>query len=381
MLAVVEGGDRWLLVSMSLLIFMGIFVVYGAGSYKNPGGGSVLGQHFLIAKHVFMIALGFMVMMFLANFNYRNLRKRWLNWTGLFLTLFLMGMTLKQGEPGEINRWVEIGGFRFQPVEFAKLAVILFVADRWAFHAQANRLVWRSVLPGLVLGPLPLLYVLFEQPNFGNILTMIAVILVALLVAGFAWKQMAVGILIPVVGGVFAFLTSSKLERRLMEWWNGVGGGSFGYQVDQSLMGMGAGGTLGLGPGNSHNKFAFLPEAHTDFIYSVMGEELGLGGTLVVIFLLVVFIWRGYSIAARAPEAFGRIVAASLTTSLAVYGLVNIAMVTGVFPVVGVPLPFVSFGGTAMVAALASVGILLNIDQTSGMINLSLQRSKDRNRI
>ncbi len=381
LLAAIEGGDRLLLVSMSLLVFVGIFVVYGAGSYNNPGGGSVLGQHFLIAKHLFMIVVGFVMMLVLANINYQHLRRRWLNWSVLLVGLVLVAMTLKQGDQGIINRWVNIGGFRFQPVELTKLAVILFVAERWAHHAQMGKLTWRAILPGLVFGPLPLFYVLYQQPNFGNILTMGTVILVALLVAGFAWHRMAVIIVIPAVAGVLAFMTSSKLERRLVEWWAGVSGGSFGYQVDQSLMGMGAGGAFGLGPGNGHNKFAFLPEAHTDFIYSVMGEELGLLGSLTVILLLVVFIWRGYSIAGRAAEAFGRIVAASLTTSIAVYGLLNIAMVTGVFPVVGVPLPFVSFGGTAMVAALASVGILLNIDHTSGMINLSLQRARDRSRI
>jgi len=380
-LAAIEGGDRLLLGSMSFLIFLGIFVVYGAGSYNNPGGGSVLGQHFLIAKHVFMIVVGFVMMVVLANINYQLLRRRWLNWSALAVCLVLVALTLKQGDKGVINRWVNIGGFIFQPVELTKLAVIMFIAERWSNHAQAGRLTWKTMLPGLVLGPLPLFLVLYLQPNFGNILTMGLVILVALLVAGFSWRRMVIVCVVPAMAGVIAFMTSTKLERRLGEWWTGVKGGSFGYQVDQSLMGMGAGGTMGLGPGNGHNKFAFLPEAHTDFIYSVMGEELGLWGTLSVILMLIIFIWRGYSIAGRAADVFGRIMAASLTTSLAVYGLVNIAMVTGAFPVVGVPLPFVSFGGTAMVAALASVGILLNIDHTSGMINLSLQRARDRSRI
>jgi len=380
-LEAVETGDTLLLGSMSLLVFLGIIVVYGAGSYNNPGGGSVLGQHFLIAKHLFMIAVGFVSMMVLANINFKLLRKKKLNWSALVLGLILVAMTLKQGENGVINRWVNIGGFRFQPVELTKLAVIFFMAERWAPHAEAGRLNWKTVWPGVVFGPLPLFYFLYEQPNFGNILTMGAVIVVGLLVAGFAWKNLAIILSTGAAAAVLAFLTSSKLETRLGQWWKGASGGSYGYQVEQSLMGMGAGGVTGLGPGNGHNKFAFLPEAHTDFIYSVTGEELGLFGSLTVILLLMIFIWRGYSIAGRASDAFGRIIAASLTTSLAVYGIVNIAMVTGVFPVVGVPLPFVSFGGTAMVAALASVGILLNIDHTSRMINMSRQRAKDRTRI
>ncbi len=362
-------------------MFLGCIVVYGAGSYNNPGGGSVLGQHFLIAKHVFMILVGLGAMFVLANINYQYFRNRWLNWSALVVGLILVAMTLQQGDQGVINRWVSVAGFRFQPVELAKLAVILFIAERWSLAAQAGRLTWRNILPGLLLGPLPLLVLLYRQPNFGNILTMATVVLVALLVAGFSWRRMALAIVVPALAAVIAFMTSNKLETRLANWWDGVRGGDFGYQVDQSLMGMGAGGTWGLGAGDGHNKFAFLPEAHTDFIFSVIGEEFGLWGTLVVIILLITFLWRGYSIASRASEPFGRIVATSLTTSLAVYGLVNIAMVTGAFPVVGVPLPFVSFGGTAMVAALASVGILLNIDHTSSMIQDKYQRARDRSRI
>ena len=135
------------------------------------------------------------------------------------------------------------------------------------------------------------------------------------------------------------------------------------------MIGLGAGGWRGLGIGNSHNKFFFLPESHTDFAYSVLGEEWGLVGTLGVIALVVTIAWRGYNIAARAADPFGKMVAAGLTTGLAIYGVANIAMVIGIFPVVGVPLPFVSYGGTAMISALATLGILLNIDRTSRSYN------------
>ncbi|MCP4293216.1 MAG: FtsW/RodA/SpoVE family cell cycle protein [bacterium] len=378
LVAAVETGDKLLLGAMGLLLFLGCIVVYGAGSYNNPGGGSILGQHFLISKHIFMIIVGFVVMMALSNLNYRIFTLRWLNWPALALSVALVGFTLTQGTDGVINRWVSVGGFRFQPVEMAKLAVILFLAERWAHHSKMGQMTWKNMFPGLLLGPLPLFYLLYKQPNFGNILTMSVVVLVAMLVAGLAWKQLAAAVAFPVVLGLVAINTSTKLENRLADWLKGLQTGSFGYQVDQSLMGMGAGGPVGLGAGNSHNKFAFLPEAHTDFILSVMGEELGLWGTLLVVGCLVLFIWRGYGIAAKSTDPFGQIVAAGLTTSLAVYGLVNIGMVTGAFPVVGVPLPFVSFGGTAMVAAFASVGILLNIDHSSKHINLTQRRAQDR---
>ncbi|PID81526.1 hypothetical protein CSB20_02480 [bacterium DOLZORAL124_64_63] len=377
-IAAVENGDRVLLAAMAVLLFLGSIVVYGTGAYRNPGSGSILGQHFMISKHVFMIGVGLLLMLTLANLNYSLLRWRWLNWSALVMSLALMVLTLVQGDGHQINRWVTVLGFSFQPVELAKMAVIFFLADSWADAVKQDRLGWREVWPALAFGALPLFYVLFEQPNFGNLLTMGLVILAMLLVTGFPWRRMAVAVAVPLGGAVGAYLVSSKLQTRFGEWFLGWRGGSFGYQVDQSIMGMGAGGPLGLGVGKGHNKFNFLPEAHTDFIYSVLGEEMGLWGTLLVIAALMVFVWRGYVIAARASEPFGRMVATGLTTSLAVYGVFNIAMVTGLFPVVGVPLPFVSFGGTAMVMALAAVGILLNIDQMSTIINLRKQRARDR---
>lgn len=381
LVAAVEGGDRVLLRAMGIMLFLGAIMVYGASSYNNPGAGNMLGQHFLIGKHIFMIVVGLLMMFVLANTNYHHLRRRWLNWPAVAIAMVLMVMTLVQGEGREINRWVTIFGFSFQPVELAKMAVILFLAERWHHASHVGNLDWRKIGLALVLGPLPLFLLLYKQPNYGNLLTMGTVILALLLVAGLDRRRMAVAVGVPAVGAVLAFTFSSKLARRLGEWWGGVQGGSFGYQVDQALMGIGAGGPLGLGPGKGHNKFNFLPEAHTDFIYSVMGEELGSWGTLLVMAAFLTFIWRGYSIASRAADPFGRMVATGLTTALAVYGLVNIGMVMGVFPVVGIPLPFVSFGGTAMVAALASVGILLNIDRRSAIIHVKNQRARDRSRI
>lgn len=380
-IAAVESGDRFLLAAVVLLLFLGSIVVYGTGTYHSPGAGGILGQHFLIGKHLFMIGIGLAFMLLLANTSYHFLRRRWLNWSAMGVGLGLMLMTILQADGDEINRWVTIAGFSFQPVELAKLAIIMFLAERWARAVHLGRLGWREVGSALGIGALPLFLLLYLQPNYGNMLTMGLVILAMLLVAGFAWRSMALAVGVPLLAAVMAFALSSKLQHRFAAWREGLGGESFGYQVDQAIMGLGAGGPLGLGPGNSHNKFNFLPEAHTDFIYSVLGEELGLLGTLAIIAALLVLVWRGYAIAARAAQPFGRMVATGLTTALAVYGVVNLAMVTGLFPVVGVPLPFVSFGGTAMVAALASVGILLNIDHTSAMISLNNQRARDRSRI
>jgi cell division protein FtsW len=188
---------------------------------------------------------------------------------------------------------------------------------------------------------------------------------VLLFVAGAPWRWLAPLVAVPAVGMSVAFVAVSKLQSRWDGWLDGLLRGEYAYQVSQSIIGLGAGGWRGLGVGQSHNKFAFLPEAHTDFAFSVLGEEWGLLGTLPVIAMLGVIAWRGYTIAQRAADPFGSALAAGVTTGLTVYGVANVGMVTGILPVIGVPLPFVSFGGTAMIFALASVGLLLSVERVA----------------
>lgn len=364
-----EQTDHWLLVAVGILLFLGSIVVYGAGSYTGRASGAPFAhQYYIILRHLFMIGLGLIALVFLMHFDYRHYRLPWLNIGVLFISYALVAATLvvtRQNSEGQevINRWVSIGGFRFQPVELAKLAMVVFLAARLTCLRDGRRMPLRQVLLALALGPLPLLIMLVMQPNFGNAMVTIGVTLVVLFAAGVSDRWLLRVVLAVPVAGLLGFVFSHKVHARVVNLWVGLKGGSFGYQVDQSLIGLATGGLKGLGPGQSHNKFSFLPESHTDFAFSVLGEEWGLIGTLLVIGLIVLIAWRGYGIAARASEPFGRALAAGLTTAIAIYGVANIAMVTGLFPVVGVPLPFVSYGGTAMVACLASVGILLNIEQ------------------
>ncbi len=365
-----ERSDSLLLGSVGVLLFIGIFVVYVAGSYNRQAATTPLGQHYIIAKHLFMIGIGFVLMIGLMNLDYRWFRHRWFNWGGLIVTygLVLATLFIKRYDSGGdeiINRWVTIGGFSIQPVEMAKLAMIFFLAERLTNPGPGRRLTPRQLGTALALGPLPLLVLLILQPNYGNSMVISGLTLVLLFVAGVSEKWLIrVVAALPFVGG-FSYLVIPKVHWRVDELINGINSGVYGYQVNQSLIGLGGPGWRGAGVGQGHQKFSFLPDSHTDFAFSVLGEEWGLVGTLLVVSMLVLFAWRGFSIAARAADPFGKVVATGLTMGIAIYGVVNIAMVTGIFPVVGVPLPFVSFGGTAMIAALASVGILLNIERGS----------------
>jgi len=368
--ASLEHSDRLLLGSVLVLLFIGVFVVYGAGSANMKAGSSLLGSHFIIIKHLVMIGVGFVMMLGLMNLDYHWFRHRWFNLGGVVVTYGLVAWTLlvvRTDPSGHemINRWVTIGGFTFQPVEMAKLAMIFFLAERLTRQGPGQPLTPRLAGRALLTGTLPLLVLLVLQPNFGNAMVVLGVTMVLLYVAGIPEKLMIRGLVALPLLATFSYFVIPKVTRRVDGLFRGFHEGDFGYQVNQSLIGLGAWGWRGAGIGQSRNKYSFLPESHTDFAFSVLGEEWGLFGTILVLSMLVLFAWRGFGIASRAADPFGKLVATGLTMGIAIYGVANIAMVTGIFPVVGVPLPFVSFGGTAMIAALASVGILLNIERGS----------------
>lgn len=370
MIGAFEGSDRWLVGSTALLLFMGAFVVYGAGSSDLSGHSTALGRHFMVVKHLLMIAAGGALLLVLSHLDYHLWRTPWLNRTAMGISFAMVAMTLfivryDANGKAAINRWLDVGGFSVQPVELAKLALVMFLAERLTSARGGGRLSGRALLKVLAVGPLLLLLLLAKQPNYGNMMVVLGITVLMLFVTASADKWLRWIVIVAPVAAVGAYFAVDKINSRVGEMAAGFQGKSFGHQVDQSLIGLGAGGARGLGIGQSHNKYAFLPEAHTDFIYSLLGEELGLAGSLGVIILLMVFVWRGLVIAQRAPDAFGRTLATGLTAGLAIYGVGNLAMVTGLFPVVGVPLPFVSFGGTAMIAGLASVGLLLSIDRRS----------------
>lgn len=364
-----EAGDGWLLGSVGLLLFTGVFVVYGAGSSDLSGASTAFGRHFMVVKHLLMIGLGAVLLLGLSRVDYHVWRTPWLNRAAMAGAFALVALTLVVGSAGsggrEINRWISIGGFSLQPVELAKPAMIMFLAERLTTLRATGRVSGRPLLRALAAGPLLLLVLLAAQPNYGNMLVVCLVTALLVFVTGIADRVLRWAALLSPFVIVAASLVIDKIKNRVGDVVTGLQGGSFGHQVDQSLISLGAGGARGLGIGQSHNKYAFLPEAHTDFIYSLLGEETGLVGSLGVIILLTVVVWRGLLIAQRAPDAFGRLLATGLTGGLAVYGLANLAMVLGLIPVIGVPLPFVSFGGTAMLAGLSTVGILLSIDRSS----------------
>jgi cell division protein FtsW len=291
---------------------------------------------------------------------------RWRRWTrpALFVSLGLLVLVLVPGVGVNVNgasRWLGYGPLSLQPSEMAKLAMVLFAADLLARRGEKVR-NWRLGLQPVmvVFGVVAALFML--QPNLGTTAILAAILLVMLFVAGTPPKPLGVVVVgLGALGAMFALVEPYRF-RRLMAfrdpWADPL---NAGFQTVQSQTGIANGGLLGTGLGEGRAKWGFLPEAHTDFIYAIIGEELGLLGALTVVGLFVALGLLGVRTALRAPDRYGMLLATGVTTWILVQAFVNIGAVVGVLPITGVPLPFVSAGGSSLLFTMAAAGILLNV--------------------
>jgi len=258
------------------------------------------------------------------------------------------------------SRWIGTGQFRIQPSEFAKLALLVFTADILA-RRGAKGGVRTALRPVLLMFGLAA-FLVMAQPDMGTTLVLGCIVLALLFVGGIELRTLG-GVMGLAAGGALLLgLVESYRRARLFSFLHPMkDAGNAGYQIVQSLVGLGSGHWTGLGLGASRAKWGFLPNAYTDFIFAIIGEELGLIGTLLVIALFVAFAILGVRTALKAPDRFGALVAAGITAWVVGQALINIGAVIGVLPVTGVPLPFISFGGSSLVITMGAAGILLNI--------------------
>jgi len=294
--------------------------------------------------------------------------RRWRNWVGpmLVVAVALLLAVLIPGVGIEVNgssRWLGMGALRVQPSEFAKLAVLLFVAKLLADRdREGNGRVTRLTLkPALVVfGGVAALLML--QPNLGTTIVLGAIVLSVLFISGARLHHLAGVALVGAAAATFLALQASYRRARVTAFLDPWADPSdTGYQTIQSLVGMASGGLFGVGLGASRAKYGFLPEANTDFIFAIIAEELGLVGAAVVIGLFVALAYFGVRVALETAEPFGRYVAAGITAWFAVQAFINIGAVVAVLPITGVPLPFVSFGGSSLLVTMVAAGILANI--------------------
>lgn len=349
--------DAWLLILLLLLCGFGLFVLYSAS-------GQDLGY---VIRQAVRMGAGFFVMIVLAQLTPRFLG-RWAPWLyvigiGLLVGVILFGVGAKGAQ-----RWLALPGFRFQPSELMKLVLPLTVAFFLAHRPLPPS--FKHVFISLILIGLPTVLIM-KQPDLGTSLLIASSGVFVLLLSGIRWRFIftALGAAGAALPGLWAVMKDYQKQRVLTFLDPESDPLGAGWNIIQSKTAIGSGGVYGKGwLGGTQSQLDFLPESHTDFIIAVVAEELGLIGVLILLSLYLLIIARGLVIAAQAPDSFGRLLAGSLILTFFVYVFVNIGMVSGLLPVVGVPLPLVSYGGTSIVTLMAGFGIIMSIHSYRTML-------------
>ncbi len=367
--------DPVLLWAVFALVTLGLVMVYSASAVTAQAL-----EHngfYFLERQAGAAAVGVGALLAVLRLGYRRLLP--FAYPLLLAALLALVLVLVPGvgsSVGGARRWIRIPGFSFQPAELAKLAFVVYLAHSLAKKREKVRIFSVGFLPHCFVGGLAILLLMLE-PDFGSSVAL-ALLLFALLFAAGARISWLVGLLLaglPI--GWLAIARSQYRMKRILAFldpWAHRHG--IGYQTVESLLSIGSGGPWGLGLGAGREKLFFLPEAHTDFIFSIIGEELGLAGAVLVIGLYAIVVWRGLRAAFRARDAFGAYLALGLTCLIGVGACVNLGVAMGVLPTKGLTLPLVSFGGTSLVVSLVEAGLLLSVSRSAGGFLLPQSRGE-----
>lgn len=359
---IISSPDRTLIVVVVFLVILGLMSIFSASAPKSMDLG--LNPAKEMFNQLIFVVIGAFGMKVLANYDYKNLSV-WAFPFAIFVCVLLalvdftpLGVTVN-----EAKRWINFGFFQFQPSEFAKPAVAMLLASAFCKNSKifdSTKMIY--FIPILVM-----IFLVFEQPNLSMVILLMATSIVIWLSAGGPLK-----FIVAMMGfGIFAIFTAgaTKLIKpyqmsRITTWLNPEADPfGAGYNVIQSLVSFATGGFLGVGYGSSKQKLAWLPEAHTDFIFAVIGEEFGFLGCVLVIGLFGTLIHRGFIIASRCPDMYGKLLAVGITFSLGFQAFLNMSVASSFLPATGVPLPFISYGGSSLMVSMMMVGVLLNISK------------------
>lgn len=351
--------DFLMLVSIFFLLAIGIIMVLSASSYAAMVTYNDVFYYF--KRQLLWVAIGLVSMALARRVPYRNwqrlIKPLFVIAVVLLLAVLVMGATV-QGA----SRWLGIGPFHLQPSEVIKPVMVLYLAA-YLSHYRSDLSSWRGLLPPLAVLAVVCVLIL-AQPDMGTAVTIAATTYAMLFVAGAKREHLAVLALLGVGAGLAAIaIAPYRLERFLAVRDPFADPGDTGFQMVQSLYALGSGGPLGVGLGLSRQKYLYVPERHTDFIFAILGEELGFVGGVIVLLLFFVLFWRGLQTALRAPDEFGSLLAAGLTLTVAIQVCINLGVVMVVMPVTGITLPLISYGGSSLLFTLFSLGVLLNISQ------------------
>ncbi len=352
--------DSVLFTTVIILVGLGLIIVYSASAAFARDEGDRFNP--FLVKQCVAAGVGLVAMWLAMHVDYRHLRRPAVAYGLVAVVLLLLIATLFGPTLNNTRRWLFVGGLSIQPSELAKLVLIAFFA--YQIERKLERESQRDlILPcGLVLGVMAALILL--QPDLGTAVLLCAAALLMLFLAGVQWRYFFAGVLalLPTVWLLVA--TVPYRRRRLLAFLDPSAEPlDAGYQARQSLIAVGSGGILGVGLGESAQKLYFLPHPHSDFIYSIVAEELGLLGASGVLVLFGLLLWRGIRAGLRAPDVLARHLAWGLTGVLVLQALVHISVALALLPTKGIPLPFVSYGGSSLVVSMTMCGVILNISQ------------------
>lgn len=355
--------DPFLFYSIFALALIGLVMVLSSSSYL--GSISYNDALYFFKRQAFFFLLGFAIMLLVSKINYKvynNQEVILLAGATVIIFLFLlftpMGVTVNNA-----TRWLQIGPLpRFSPSELAKLYLVFFYA--WWINKNYSYFL---TLKGFLLSFIPIVFVfslIVSQPDLSTAGLIIMITLTTYFQAGARLHHVLSLFIVGAFSAAYFILSSEYRMSRIMAVWRPFDNPlDEGWQVIKSLYALGSGGFWGMGIGNSRQKYLHLPERHTDFIFSIAGEELGFIGLLFIIMLFTLVFWRGYRVAMKADSFFGRLLALGITNMILIQTLMNIAVTAGIFPTTGITLPFISYGGTSLLINMLAAGVLLNISR------------------
>ncbi len=353
--------DRWLFGATLLLVLVGLVMVFSASAVMAKDR---FGSPYTFAvRQIGWAVAGLLTMLVLMRVDYRRYKHPAMVFTLLGVTMVLLVAVLLLDRSHNTHRWIRFGAMSFQPSELAKPALILFLAYFLETRAKAIN-DWRNTLVPAILPSLIFSLLIVKQPDLGTAMVCMALTASVLYIAGMQLKYLGYGILASLPALYFLlFRVGWRRERMLafLDPWADPQGR--GFHMIQSLIAVGTGGITGLGLMEGKQKLFYLPEPHTDFIFAVIAEELGLLGTIAIVLLFSVFCYRGIRAAFRTADLYARFLAVGITSTIAIQAFFNISVVLGLLPTKGIPLPFVSYGGSSLFITLACVGVLLNVSQ------------------
>ena len=360
--------DTLLIAAVAALVFIGVVMVYSASSiYSREHFGD---QYFFLTKHIIFVCLGlgFLILGMKMNLNFVKKMTYPLLFVAFFSLIFVLVSSHGVMKAKSASRWISLGGFSFQPAEFAKIAVVIFLATYASKLGENIRSFRKGYLPCILISGVLILLILM-QPDFGTAVTISLVMLAILFVSGTRILFLACTLMLAIPPVILLVVKSGYRMKRItafLDPWKDPQG--TGFQIIQSFIAFANGGFMGAGLGDGKQKLLYLPEAHTDFIFSVIGEELGFMGVFLIVALFVILIHRGFTISLKLRDSFCAYLGVGITSMIGMQALINIGVSMGLLPTKGLTLPFISYGGSSLVIMMFSSGLLLNLSSKMNQV-------------